>query len=62
MIIGEKKTPTTGQNGEKQITYTVILDSSGKEISREKKSASYNKKSKDEIIEQGTNDGGELLL
>lgn len=62
MVIGEEKTKTTGQNGEKQITYTVILDSSGKEISREKKSEVITKKAKDEIIEQGTNNGGIIII
>lgn len=62
MVIGEEKIKRAGQNGEKKITYTVILDSSGKEISREKKSEVITKKAKDEIIEQGTNDGGIIII
>lgn len=56
MTAGEERVKTVGQNGEKQVVYVVTLDSSGNEISREKKSEVITKKAIDKVIEQGTNE------
>ena len=41
---------------EKEVTYLVIVDRDGKEISREKKNETITKEATTEIIERGTND------
>lgn len=56
MTKGEEKTKTKGVNGEKEVTYLVIVDADGKEISREKKNETITKEATTEIIERGTND------
>ena len=56
MAKGEEKTKTKGINGKKEVTYLVIVDRDGKEISREKKNETITKEATTEIIERGTND------
>ena len=60
---GEEKVKTKGEDGEKQVVYTVTVDASGNEISREKKSETVTREATPEVIEKGTNtDDGMVVI
>ncbi len=51
---GKEKVKTKGIDGEKEITYIVLVDADGNEISREKKNETVVKEPIAEIVEKGT--------
>lgn len=54
LLDGEKKVKTNGVKGQKEITYIVVVDEKGNELSRKEKNSLIVKKPVNEIIEKGT--------
>lgn len=58
------KVKTKGVNGEKEVTYLVLVDKDGNEISREKQSEEIITKATNEVVEKGTKseDGNTFIV
>lgn len=60
--IGTENIKVKGQDGEKEVTYIILVDANNNEISKEKKNEIVIKQPTTEIVEKGTNQNSNIII